>query len=173
MRDKDYYRSLFQDSDEMDEGDIDKMIEFVRRLGDKVEGDDDEDSDMLDAYETMDPEDFLMLALGEKGESDDDDSDDSDEDESPWRFNKDEEYDDAGGEGVDSVGDGEDESEEKEEPDALTVSDEGKKEKGSKTKKDSGCVSDKGMKRVRRKRGPSEEEMTRMNIAHALSDLRF
>ena len=172
-RGKDYYRKFFQDieSDPIEEGDLEKLIEFIALLGDKTEDDGDEDSDALDAYDAMDPEDFLKLALGEKSEGGEDSGDEDDD--SPWRFNKDEEYNDAGGDGIDSVGDDKDESEEKEKPDALTVSDEGKKEKGSPPKKGSGCVSDKGMKKVRRKEGPSEELLTRRNIAATLKDLRF
>ena len=179
-RGKDYYRKFFQDieSDPIEEGDLEKLIKFIALLGDKTDDDDDDDeySNTLIAYDTMDPEDFLKLALGEESEGSEDDNgeDDNGEDDSPWRFNVDEEHDAAGGEGIDSVGDNEDESEDKEEgPDGSTVSDESEKKKVASSKKGSGCVSDKGMKKVLRKKVPNEEQLTRSNIAATLKDLRF
>ena len=166
MRDRDFYRKLFTETehDPVDDGDLDKLIKFIAMLGDKTE----DDGELEDDYETMDPEEFLKKALGEDGDDGDDDEDDDDDDDGgPWRFNKDEEHNAAGGEGIDSVGDDGDGDED----DGLTVSDRSKKDK---PKKDGGFeVSDRGMKKVRRRRGPSEGDLTRRNIAAALRDLRF
>ena len=149
-RDKDYYRKLFVETeqDPIEEADLDKLIEFIATLGDRTE----DDGELEDDYETMDPDDFLMKVLGE---SSDDEDDDDDED---WDDDEDEDADSVGGnadgnqpdDGLPSGGVKSDE-------DIKDTEEPAPKKRGRRRKNDTGCVSDEVVK----------------NIASTLRDLRF
>ena len=156
-RDRDYYRKLFVETeqDPIEEADLDKLIEFISALGDRTE----DDGELEDDYETMDPDDFLMKALGESGDGDgDEDEDDDDEEDDDWGGGDDEDED------ADSVGgNAEDGKPDEGLPSSGGVkSDEGIKDTEKpppkkRGKKDAGCVSDATVK----------------NLAAALQGLRF
>ena len=166
MRDDEYYKDLIASlndaNDPMDEADIDKLIAFVKSVGDKT----DEDGELDDAYETMSPEDFLAKALGES-DGEDDEADYSEDEGGEGDDYKDDEGDDSvGGDAEDGdAGGGIPDGAEK--PDS-SVSD--KKE----------TVSDENVKNVgKRKRGRppkrrgDAQDGTQADIARALADLRF
>ena len=164
MRDDEYYKDLIASlndaNDPMDKADIDKLIAFVKSVGDKT----DEDGELDDAYETMSPEDFLAKALGE---SDSGDEDDDSEDEGDDSENESDEDDDSVG------GDAED-------GDASGGIPDGAEKPDSSVSDKKETVSDESVKNVgKRKRGRppkrrgDAQDGTQVDIARALADLRF